>query len=164
MRDTVDSVPSWVTGLVVAMVVLAAATVLGLLWQRRNGQLRAVEGGAAVPEQDAGAGVLARLGVPADAPVTLLQFSSAFCAPCRATRRICAEVSDQLDGVVHIEVDAESHLDEVRELDVLRTPTLFVIGAGRRIVQRASGAPSKPQLIAAIAPLLTEPAGAGQGS
>jgi thiol-disulfide isomerase/thioredoxin len=157
-------VPSWVTGVVVAAVVLAAATVAGLLWQRRNGRLRAVEGGPAVTEQDAEAGVLARLGVPADAPVTLLQFSSAFCAPCRATRRICAEVGDQLDGVVHVEVDAESHLDEVRALNVLRTPTLFVVGAGRQIVQRASGAPSKPQLIAAIAPLLTAPAGAGQTS
>ncbi|WP_225918788.1 TlpA family protein disulfide reductase [Actinocatenispora comari] len=156
--------PSWMTGLVVAVVVLAAATVVGLLWQRRNGRLRAVEGGGPVPEQDAEAGVLARLGVPADAPVTLLQFSSAFCAPCRATRRICAEVSERLDGVVHLEVDAESHLDEVRALNVLRTPTLFVIGAGRQIVQRASGAPTKPQLIAAVAPLLTEPAGAGQSS
>jgi len=33
---------------------------------------------------------------------TLLQFSSAFCAPCRATRRILADVSSAVPGVAHV--------------------------------------------------------------
>ena len=53
---------------------------------------------------------------------TLLQFSSAFCAPCRATRRILDDVASSLPGVVHLEVDAEHHLDVVRRLGILRTP------------------------------------------
>ena len=36
-----------------------------------------------------------------------------------------------VDGVAHVEVDAESHLDLVRRLDVVRTPTVLVAGRGR---------------------------------
>ncbi|MGH3444305.1 MAG: thioredoxin family protein, partial [Nocardioidaceae bacterium] len=45
---------------------------------------------------------------------TLLQFSSAFCAPCRVTRRVLADVAQVVPGVAHVEVDAEGHLDLVR--------------------------------------------------
>jgi thiol-disulfide isomerase/thioredoxin len=81
---------------------------------------------------------------------TLVQFSSAFCAPCRATRRILADVAGMTDGVSHIEIDAESRLDLVRQLNVLRTPTVFVLAEDGRIVRRASGQPRKPDVIAAI--------------
>jgi len=96
---------------------------------------------------------LAGLGVDAATPVTLLQFSSAFCAPCRAARRVLGEVADMVDGVRHVEVDAESHLDAVRALDIWRTPTTLVV-AGGQVVQRASGVPAKAQVVAAIAPLV----------
>ena len=146
--------PNWVLGLVVAAGVLVAATVAGLLWQRRDGSLR---GAAVEPETK----TLTELGFEPGTPATLLQFSSAFCAPCRATRRICAEISDMLDGVRHVEVDAESHLDAVRALGVLRTPTLFLLDRDGRIVRRASGTPTKPHLIAALAPLLEGAPAAG---
>jgi len=81
---------------------------------------------------------------------TLVQFSSAFCAPCRATRRILADVAGLTEGVAHIEIDAESRLDLVRELNVLRTPTVLVLAGDGRIVRRASGQPRKPDVIAAI--------------
>jgi thiol-disulfide isomerase/thioredoxin len=81
---------------------------------------------------------------------TLLQFSSAFCAPCRATRRILAEVAGMTDGVTYVEIDAESRLDLVRQLNVLRTPTVLVLAADGTIVRRASGQPRKPDVIAAI--------------
>ena len=45
-----------------------------------------------------------------------MQFSSAFCAPCRATKIVLDEVSSMVDGVAHVEVDAESHLELVRRL------------------------------------------------
>jgi thiol-disulfide isomerase/thioredoxin len=97
--------------------------------------------------------LLARLGV-GPAPATLLQFSTAFCAPCRAVRRVSAEVVALLPEVRHVEVDAESHLDEVRELGIRRTPTLLILDAEGREVRRATGVPTKPHLIAALAELL----------
>jgi thiol-disulfide isomerase/thioredoxin len=81
---------------------------------------------------------------------TLLQFSSAFCAPCRATRRTLAEVESMVGGVRHIELDAESHLDLVRRLDILRTPTVLVLDSTGAIITRASGQPRKPDVIAAL--------------
>jgi thiol-disulfide isomerase/thioredoxin len=88
----------------------------------------------------------ARLGEKA----TLLQFSSAFCAPCRATRRTLSEVASVVPGVEHLEVDAEHHLDLVRRLGILRTPTTLVLDAAGREVTRAAGAPRKEQVLAAL--------------
>ncbi len=82
---------------------------------------------------------------------TLLQFSSAFCAPCRATRRILTEVVEIVPGVVHVEVDAEHHLDLVRRLGVLRTPTTLVLDSAGREVSRAAGAPTKDAVLATLA-------------
>ena len=92
----------------------------------------------------------AELGLPLGTRATLLQFSSAFCAPCRATRRILGEVAGLTDGVAHIEIDAESRLDLVRLLAVRRTPTVFVLGPDGRIAKRASGQPRKADVIAAV--------------
>ncbi len=90
------------------------------------------------------------LGAPLGEQATLLQFSSAFCSPCRATRVVLADVAGMVSGVVHIEVDAESHLDLVRELDVTRTPTVLVLDRTGRIRSRATGAPRKADVIAAL--------------
>ena len=81
---------------------------------------------------------------------TLVQFSSAFCAPCRATRRVLGEVAAVVPGVTHVEIDAEAHLDLVRRLDILKTPTVLVLDADGRVVRRATGQPRKADVIAAL--------------
>jgi hypothetical protein len=53
-------------------------------------------------------------------------------------------------GVSHVEIDAEDHLDLVRELDILKTPTVLVLDADGRIVRRATGQPRKADVIAAL--------------
>ena len=82
---------------------------------------------------------------------TLLQFSSAFCAPCRATRRVLADVAAVVPGVGHVEVDAESHLELVRKVGVLRTPTTLVLDQHGQEVTRATGALRKEQVLVALA-------------
>jgi thiol-disulfide isomerase/thioredoxin len=94
---------------------------------------------------------LAGLGWVAGTPLTLVQFSSAFCAPCRATRALCERAAATVPGVAHVEVDAESHLSAVRELDITRTPTVLLVDAEGRIVRRASGQPTRSQLLSAVA-------------
>ncbi|MBC7372773.1 MAG: thioredoxin family protein [Frankiales bacterium] len=93
---------------------------------------------------------LATLGQAPGERATLLQFSSAFCAPCRATRRILAEVAGMVEGVAHVEVDAEHHLDLVRRLGILKTPTTLVLDARGTEVKRASGQPRKADVLAAL--------------
>lgn len=82
---------------------------------------------------------------------TLLQFSSAFCAPCRTTRHVLADVAARHDGVAHIEVDAEHHLDLVRRLGVMRTPTTIVLDGSGVERTRAAGAPRREQVESALA-------------
>jgi len=86
---------------------------------------------------------------------TLLQFSSAFCAPCRATRRVLADVAAVVPGVTHVEVDAEHHLALVRTLGILRTPTTLVLDASGREVRRAAGAPRKEDVLTALAAVVS---------
>jgi thiol-disulfide isomerase/thioredoxin len=108
----------------------------------------------ASPGRPAGRVTAADLGRPLGERATLLQFSSAFCAPCRATRVILADVAGLAPGVAHVEIDAESHLDLVRSLGVLRTPTVFVLGADGAITARASGQPRKADVLGALAAVL----------
>ncbi|MET7983734.1 MULTISPECIES: thioredoxin family protein [unclassified Streptomyces] len=131
-------------GLVVCLVVLAAASIYGVLHRRRSGRVR-------VSGRDGGKRLgAAELGEALGQRATLVQFSSAFCAPCRATRRVLGEVAGIVPGVSHVEIDAEDHLDLVRELGILKTPTVLVLDAGGRIVRRATGQPRKADVIAAL--------------
>ncbi|MET9254087.1 thioredoxin family protein [Streptomyces sp. NPDC048182] len=102
--------------------------------------------------RDEGATVLGAgdLGRELGARATLVQFSSAFCAPCRATRRVLTEVAGLVPGVAHVEIDAEARLELVRALGVLKTPTVLVLDATGRVVRRAAGLPRKADVIAAL--------------
>jgi hypothetical protein len=53
--------------------------------------------------------------------------------------------------VVHVEIDAEHHLDLVRRLGIVRTPTTLVLDPRGREASRASGAPRKEQVLGALA-------------
>jgi thiol-disulfide isomerase/thioredoxin len=130
-------------GIVVLVVVLAAATAFGLFRRRTDGRVRADRGSGAVLSAQ-------RLGHDLGPAATLVQFSTSFCQPCRATRRILDEVSSMVPGVEHVEIDAESRLDLVRELEVTRTPTVLVLGPGGEIAHRATGQPRKADVIAAL--------------
>ncbi|MCT9113064.1 TlpA family protein disulfide reductase [Streptomyces mirabilis] len=132
------------TGLVVCVVVLAAASAFGVLQRRRSGRVRVRgrDGGKRLGAAELGEGLGER--------ATLVQFSSAFCAPCRATRRVLTEVAGMVPGVRHVEIDAEDRLELVRELEILKTPTVLVLDADGRIVRRATGQPRKADVIAAL--------------
>jgi hypothetical protein len=60
------------------------------------------------------------------------------------------QVSEAVDGVGHVEIDAESHLDLVRSVDVRRTPTVLVLDPDGRILTRASGPLRKADVLAVL--------------
>ncbi|MER7505884.1 thioredoxin family protein [Nonomuraea pusilla] len=137
------------TGLWVALVTLALGTVIGVVRLRRDGRVRDMGQGAdRLTPADLGAGLGER--------ATLVQFSTAFCQPCRATRRVLADVSGLVPGVAHVEIDAESRLDLVRRLDILRTPTVLVLDASGTIVKKAAGLPRKADVLAALSTALPD--------
>jgi len=131
-----------VIGVLVVLVVIAGSVGVGLLVKHRNGRARpTIRVNSPLAEHLRG-----RLGSNA----TMVQFSSAFCQPCRATRRILEEVTVMVPGVSHVEIDAEENLDLVRALDVRRTPTVLFLGPAGDVQQRASGQPRKVDVIAAL--------------
>jgi thiol-disulfide isomerase/thioredoxin len=145
------------TGGLIALAVAVAVTVLlGLALRCRSGRFRAGPPKTARTAAGAGATVLtqADLGGRLGEQATLVQFSTAFCAPCRPTRQILAQVAGMVDGITHVEIDAASRLDLVRRLRINTTPTVLVLGPDGAVVQRAAGQPRKADLIAALGPLI----------
>jgi thiol-disulfide isomerase/thioredoxin len=167
------------TGVWVLLGVLVIATAFGLWFQRANGRIReakrnvsaaptpvTLEGIVPATSDDPPADIEADEPSPQSAALaevldgrlgeraTVVQFSSAFCQPCRATRRILEEVTVMVPGVNHVEIDAEDHLDLVRILDIRRTPTVLFLDAQGTVRKHASGQPRKADVIAALGDLI----------
>ena len=154
-------------GLIALAVALVAATALGLALRWRAGRFRTAKSGPAravgivqagtvqagtVQAAGTGADVLteADLGGRLGRQATLVQFSTAFCAPCRPTRQILSQVAGMTDGVIHVDIDAVERLDLVRRLRINSTPTVLVLGPDGAVVKRAVGLPRKADVIAAL--------------
>ena len=134
-------------GLGVVLAALAVTAVASWWLRARNGAVRASGDGVAATANP----VFERLGVrPADADLTVVQFSTPTCAPCRATRAQLERLQSGRPGLAVVDVDAEEHLDAVRDLGVRRTPTLFYLDATGALVGRSSGAPRPEELTALV--------------
>ena len=126
-------------------IVLVSATGYGLWYQRTRGEFRrkkTVNG----PTLTA-----AIVGTELGARATMVQFSSAFCTPCRATKVLLEDMVKTLSDVRYAHVDAESHLELVRELDIRSTPTTLFLNHAGVEVGRAMGTPKRAQVHAALA-------------
>jgi thiol-disulfide isomerase/thioredoxin len=132
---------------VVLVAVLAGASAFGIWRLRTDGRVTTTSANctlastALTPDD---------LGRPLGERATLVQFSSAFCAPCRAARQVLSTIAEAVPGVSHVEVDAESHLDLVRRLDIRRTPTTLVLDASGREIRRAAGVPRNDEVLAVL--------------
>ena len=153
-------------GLIALAAALLVATVLGVALRRRAGRFRPGSAGAVAKPSRADTDALtdADLGASLGARATLVQFSTAFCAPCRPTRQILAQVADMVDGVTHVEIDAAARLDLARRLRINGTPTILVLGPDGAIVRRAAGLPRKADVIAALGSVIPGPASTGAAS
>jgi thiol-disulfide isomerase/thioredoxin len=141
--------------LVVAVLVLA--TGLGLWWRARNGRFTAVdarviaEAQHTVADDDDTRLTAAEIGAPLGDAVTFVQLSSAVCTPCRRTHAVLKQVAAEHEGVSHVELDVEEHLDLVRRFHVMRTPTTLLVDAHGVVVGRLSGATDRRHALAALA-------------
>ncbi|MCW2703702.1 MAG: thioredoxin [Blastococcus sp.] len=134
-------------GAVVVVAALAVTAVAAWWLRTRDGAVRST----GTEEDGVAASAFDRLGVrPGEADLTVVQFSTAFCGPCRATKARLRQLQATRPGLAVVQVDAESHLDEVRALDVRRTPTLFYLGRDGELIGRSSGAPRPDELTALV--------------
>ena len=127
------------------LITLALASAYGIWYQRSRGAIR--------DKERAGIITAHMIGAPLGARASLVQFSSAFCTPCRATRALLENVVEGLSDVVHIDIDAEDHLELVRELNILSTPTTLILDSKGHEVGRAVGAPKREHVLNALAAL-----------
>ncbi|MFZ4496648.1 MAG: TlpA family protein disulfide reductase [Candidatus Nanopelagicales bacterium] len=142
------------TGFYLVLAILISATAFGLWYRANNGRIRTADMRTAGADEHGGETLDAQtIGVALGTRATFVQFSSAFCQPCRATRQILGEVSGMVEGVAHVDFDAEANLELVRALDIRRTPTVLVLDSAGRIRKRASGLPRKADVIAALGDL-----------
>ena len=126
------------------LIVLGLATAYGLWYQGSRGKIQAKAiSGKALSASAIGGDLGSR--------ATLVQFSSAFCTPCRATRTLLENVVTELSDVRHVEIDAETNLELVRKLDIRSTPTTLILNGLGIEVGRAVGAPKRDQVLAALA-------------
>jgi thiol-disulfide isomerase/thioredoxin len=95
--------------------------------------------------------VLAELGLTPAARVTFVQLSSRFCRPCRAAQQVLARVAASSEGVRHVDVDVNDHLDLAERLAVRSTPTVLVLDGDGVERTRVVGAPSLAQARAIVA-------------
>ena len=126
------------------VVVLALAIAFGVWYTRSRGEFRrkkTVNG----PKLDASI-----IGVELGSRVTMVQFSSAFCSPCRATKALLEDMVKTMPDVRYAHIDAESHLELVRQLDIRSTPTTLFLNAAGVEVGRAMGTPKRSQVLAAV--------------
>jgi len=125
------------------LIVLGLASIYGFWYQNTRGKIRAPKPATTGLNE-------AVLGAPLGSRGTLVQFSSAFCTPCRATRVLIENVVKDLPDIKHIEIDAEAHLDLVRSLNIRSTPTTLVLDSSGIEIGRAIGAPKQEQILSAI--------------
>jgi thiol-disulfide isomerase/thioredoxin len=134
-----------VNSLIPLLIVLAMATAFGIWFRRSRGEFRrkkVVNGPRLTPAQ---------IGHELGQRVTMVQFSSAFCTPCRATRVLLEQMVTSMPDAAYVHIDAESHLELVRELNILSTPTTLFLNRDGVEVGRAMGTPKRSQVITAVA-------------
>jgi thiol-disulfide isomerase/thioredoxin len=157
---------SVIGGLIVLVVVLAAASAAGLRLRARSGRFQgpkstpisdrtvpadstpAAAPGTRLTEADLGASLGRR--------ATLVQFSTEFCTYCGPTRELLAEVAQTRAGVAFVEIDAADRMDLTRRLRVMATPTVLVLGPDGVIERRSSGQQRRSDLLAAVGAVLGE--------
>ena len=126
------------------VIVLALAIAFGVWYTRSRGEFRkkkTING----PKLDA-----AIVGVELGSRVTMVQFSSAFCSPCRATKALLEDMVKSMPDVRYAHIDAESNLELVRKLDIRSTPTTLFLNSYGIEVGRAMGTPKRSQVMAAV--------------
>ena len=134
--------------LIAAVVLVAVATAAGLLWRALDGRRRRGSGERVRPAD-------VDLAVDAFGPQgTLLQFSTAWCTRCPATRRLLGEAAARTAGVRHAEVDLTERADLASRFQVLQTPTTLVLDARGAVRARFGGAPRPADVDALLAELV----------
>ncbi len=124
---------------------LAALAVGGIGWlllQRGRGVLRTATVRAALPTAVA---------PHAGERLTIVQVSSEHCSSCGLGARVWRKAVAEQPGVTFAEIDAVDHMDLVRDLGILTTPTALLYDGAGVLRGRVTGAPTPKAAADAVA-------------
>ncbi|MEO0067244.1 MAG: hypothetical protein RJB63_369 [Actinomycetota bacterium] len=130
----------------IVLVLVAVATVAGLLWKARTGTAKKISSGEVINLAEIRAVKNGKPVTEFGERVTFLQFSSEFCSQCAQTARLFHELETQHSDILHIEVDITDRLDLANKFNILQTPTTLVLDKNGVVTSRIGGA-AKPQTI-----------------
>jgi thiol-disulfide isomerase/thioredoxin len=134
------------TGIWALIDTVVVATVPGLAWRAAQGKIRR-------RKQSTLPAPLRELVDPASS-VTLVQISTAFCAPCRQARSLLSDLAGETDGLRHVEFDVTRRPEIATSVGVLRTPTTLAVDPRGMELIRIGGVPKRDTLLAALRPHL----------
>ncbi len=78
-------------------------------------------------------------------------YTSAFCEPCHRAREVVAEAQRLVPALEVSERDVAFHQGLAADLEITSTPTTIIFDAEGAEVLRASGVPTLPRLLTALA-------------
>lgn len=134
------------TAVLAIVALVALATALGLIWKGTTGRLHRTAA--------SGSRIVRLPEIPRDGSVTLLQFSTAVCAPCVPTRALLADLAQETRGVQHVDIDLTTRPDLADRFGILQTPTTLILDRDGAITARIGGAPRRDAVHAELARLL----------
>ena len=126
------------------ILVLALATGFGFWWRSKQGKFKNAKASGTYISK-------AELGIDLASRVTIVQFSSAFCSPCKATAAIITNLTKEISDVAYIQIKSEERLDLIEKFKIQSTPTVVLFDKSGLEVGRAVGTPTKEQVLASIA-------------
>lgn len=138
---------------VLLLVLLGLVSAAWWVRSRRSGTVQAPRASAPPAPVQPLLAVLSARGVALGDRATFVQLSSEVCTPCRRTAAVLSDIAAVEPGVTHVELDAAEHMELVRHLGVLRTPTVLLLDPAGHETGRSSGAMSPAQARAALAGL-----------
>jgi thiol-disulfide isomerase/thioredoxin len=124
--------------------VLVLASAFGFYWRSQQGKLKTPSKIHNFVSKD-------EIGIDLAERVTIVQFSSAFCSPCKATAQIISTLIKDMDDVKFVQIKSEENLQMVEKYDIKSTPTVIFFNSHAMEVGRAVGIPTSQQVLASIA-------------
>ena len=128
------------------ILILALASAFGLWWRSKQGQFKKAAA-ASSPHKFVSN---SEIGIELGQRVTILQFSSTFCSPCKATAQMITNLVKNMSDVVYMQIKSEENLQLIQKFDIKSTPTVVFFNGHGMEVGRAVGTPTNDQVLAAI--------------
>lgn len=137
-------------GIVVIILVLVVASLFALYRRRVDGNFRTVPDPAVDSQNPISAAAQTEANVlrdllpeDLDSRPLFVQFSGEYCAVCKRNATVFANLSRARSDFQFTELMVEDHMEVLNNLDVRRTPTVFLLGTNRELLARTEGALSQ---------------------